>query len=48
MKEKKRIIEAIEDRYKNDYMLYNPSYTIDRVIPRIRRINPFGDNEIVK
>ena len=44
----KRIIEAIENRYKNDYMLYNPSYTIDRVIPRIRRINPFGDNEIVK
>ena len=44
----KRIIEAIETRYKSDYMLYNPSYTIDRVIPRIRRINPFGDNEIVK
>ena len=44
----KRIIDAIEDRYKNDYMLYNPSYTIDRVIPRIRMLNPFGDNEIVK
>ena len=44
----KRVIDAIEDRYKNDYMLYNPSYTIDRVIPRIRMLNPFGDNEIIK
>lgn len=42
------VIDAIEDRYKNDYLLYNPSYTIDRVIPRIRMLNPFGDNEIVK
>lgn len=42
------VIDAIETRYKNDYILYNPSYTIDKVIPRIRMLNPFGDNEIVK
>lgn len=41
----KRIIDAIEDRYKNDYMLYNPSYTIDRVIPWIRISSVFSKND---
>lgn len=44
----KGIIELIEKRYMDDYLLYNPSYTIDKVLPRIRMLNPFGDNEIVK
>ena len=43
---KKYIIGVIEMDYKNDYHLYNPSYTIDRVIPWIKIFSLFGINNI--
>ena len=44
----KEAIAAIEARYQNDYLIYNPSYAIDRVLPRIRVVIAFGNNELVK
>ena len=41
----KVVIEAIEKRYMNDYLLYNPSYTIDRVLPWIRISSIFSKND---
>ena len=40
----KEEIELIEQRYMNDYLLYNPSYTIDRVLSRIRINGVFSNN----
>ncbi len=41
----KGIIELIEKRYMDDYLLYNPSYTVDRVLPRIRIACSFSKND---
>ena len=41
----KGIIELIEKRYMDDYLLYNPSYTVDRVLPWIRIIGVFSKND---
>ena len=41
----KGIIELIEKRYMDDYLLYNPSYTIDRVLPWIRISSVFSKND---
>ena len=41
-------IDRVEQQYEEDYKTYNASYTIDRVLPRIRTASAFGDNEIVK
>lgn len=41
-------IDRVEQQYEEDYKMYNASYTIDRVIPRIRVASAFGDNEIIK
>ena len=41
-------IDILEHFYQEDYKMYNASYTIDRVLPRIRVASAFGDNEIVK
>ena len=41
-------IDRVEHFYQEDYKMYNVSYTIDRVLPRIRAASAFGDNEIVK
>ena len=41
-------IGRVEQKYEEDYKMYNASYTIDRVLPRIRAASAFGDNEIIK
>lgn len=41
-------IDRVEQQYEEDYKMYNASYTIDRVLPRIRVASAFGDNEIIK
>lgn len=41
----KAVIELIEKRYMNDYLLYNPSYTIDRVLPWIKISSVFSNND---
>lgn len=42
------VIEAMEKKYQSDYILYNPSYTIDKVIPWIKIVSSFGNNDIIK
>ena len=41
-------IDRVEQKYEEDYKTYNASYTIDRVLPRVRVASAFGDNEIIK
>lgn len=41
----KGIIELIEKRYMDDYLMYNSSYTVDRVLPWIRIIGVFSKND---
>ena len=41
-------IDILEHFYQEDYKMYNASYAIDRVLPRIRAASAFGDNEIIK
>ena len=42
------VIDSVEQRYQRDYILYNPSYTIDRVLPWLKVVNSFSNNEIIK
>ncbi len=44
----KEAIKAIETKYTKDYMLYNPTYTLNKVLPWIRILNSFGNNDIIK
>ena len=44
-KEHDKIVSA-EIEYKNDYQLYNPSYTIDRVMPFLKVFKSLGINNV--
>ena len=46
--EDKDKIDILEESFLADYKLYNPTYFIDMVIPRIRNIRPLDDNKKVK
>ncbi len=46
--EDKDKIDILEECFLVDYKLYNPTYFIDMVIPRIRNIRPLDDNKKVK
>ena len=46
--EDKDKIDILEESFLVDYKLYNPTYFIDMVIPRIRNIRPLDDNKKVK
>ena len=47
-KKDKEKIDKNENYYIVNYKLYNPSYFIDRVIPRIKTLSPFHNDEISK
>lgn len=46
--EDKDKIDILEESFLVDYKLYNPTYFIDMVIPRIRNIRSLDDNKKVK
>ena len=41
-------IDILEHFYQEDYKMYNASYAIDRVLPRIRVASAFRNKEIIK